>query len=85
MRECVRVMEALAMAVALEEDDKVGKGGRPLVGKCSAAVPGYSLGTCSHTSAGPPLRRPLYSRQVDQGTACDLSWAAVRRQGWRPD
>lgn len=51
-----------------------------LVGKSSAAVPGYRQGSCSHTSAGPPLRSPLYSRQVDQGTACDLScW-----QGWAP-
>lgn len=51
-----------------------------MVGKSSAAVPGYRQGTCSHTSAGPPLRSSLYSRQVDQGTACDLSCG----QGWPP-
>lgn len=69
----------------MEDNDPSWEDTRPLVGKCSAAVPGYSLGTCSHTSAGPPLRRPLYSRQVDQGTACDLSKTAVRRQGCWPD
>lgn len=41
----------------------MGKGEWPLVGKCSATVPGSRLGTGSHTSAGLPLRRLLYSRQ----------------------